>query len=147
MSFYYCLLVIEKCLEKPNCYFLFHNTLNYHQVWTIRSTCVTKVGCSFRICQTLCLNSKIDPETVIFLYHIQVFFEFCNHRKQITIQMIFPWNVIIILLYAKAGIIQYLSLFNFVWVCCSEHCRNSIPQIRMSKKQNTLNCGNEMSEH
>ena len=33
-----------------------------------------------------------------------------------------------------------------MWFSCSEHCRNSKPQIRMSKKQNTLNCGNEMSK-
>ena len=35
------------------------NTLNSHQFWKFKPTCIIKVGCPFWICLMVCLNSKI----------------------------------------------------------------------------------------
>ena len=39
-----------------------NNTLNYHQLWRIKSTCGVKVGCPFWTSLVLPLNSKIGPD-------------------------------------------------------------------------------------
>ena len=48
-------------LQKVECTI---NALNFHQFWIIRSTCITKVGCTFWTCQMLPLNSKKGPGIV-----------------------------------------------------------------------------------